>query len=176
MQQFVAMLESRGARKIRHPGGDLLAHLTRVAHLLESWGADGDLCVAGLCHACYGTDEFGVDLFDSARRDELTLVIGHRAEALVYVYAACDRKHVFPQLGRQNPVEFRDRFTDTTRLMPTADLNRFMELTAANELDLVRHNTEFKEQHGHGLLDLFTRTRKLLSAAAWRDCQELLET
>ncbi|GAA2034633.1 DUF6817 domain-containing protein [Nocardiopsis rhodophaea] len=176
MQQLAAVLESRGARKIPHPGGDLLAHLTRVAHLLENWGADRDLCVAGLCHACYGTDELDVDLFDSARRDELTRVIGQRAEELVYVYAACDRKHVFSQLGRQDPAEFRDRFTDTTRLIPTADLNRFMELTVANELDLVRHNTEFKEKYGHQLFDLFTRTRELMSAAARREYQELLGT
>ncbi|GAA2001495.1 hypothetical protein GCM10009799_30900 [Nocardiopsis rhodophaea] len=174
LQGYSAMLESRGARDVPHPGGNLLDHLARVARLLESWGADEDLCVAGLCHACYGTGGFAVSLFDPGRRDELRRIIGERAEKLVYLYAACDRGHVHAQLGRQDPVEFRDRFDGTTWKMPAADLDRFMELTAANELDIARENSDFKERHGQELLDLFTRNRRLLSSAAWRECEELL--
>ncbi|WP_200912754.1 hypothetical protein [Frankia sp. AvcI1] len=56
------------------------------------------------------------------------------------------------------------------------ELRAFLELTAANELDLARHNPTFAAQVGPRLRALFARTRPLLSAAAWRDCAATVRT
>ncbi|MGD3112623.1 DUF6817 domain-containing protein [Streptomyces sp. YGL11-2] len=163
-----------GAQHVPHPGGTLLAHLVRVERRLAEWGADDALRAAGLCHACYGTDALHAEVLGLSRRDELAAVIGEKAERLVYGYAACDRGHLYPQLGRRDSVDFRDRFTGTTRQVRAARLRWFVELTVANELDLVVHNTEFREVHGRDLLKLFSRWRDLMAPAAWEDCDQIL--
>jgi Domain of unknown function (DUF6817) len=164
-------LRSRGAEGIAHPGGTLYAHLGRVADRLARWAAAPDLQLAGLCHAAYGTDGFDVALLSLAERDVLVDVIGPGAEALVYRYGSCARSAVYPQIGGPGPVRFTDRFTGTVDEPPAADLRAFLELTAANELDVLAHNEELAARYGSALRALFTRGRELLSPAAFRACE-----
>ncbi|MFE3182923.1 DUF6817 domain-containing protein [Streptomyces violascens] len=163
-------LRARGAAEMYHPGGTLLDHLRRVARLLGEWGADPDLRAAGLCHAVYGTDGFGQALADTAERALLVELIGERAEALVHLYASCDRGVVYPRLGSGRPVLFRDRFTGRDHTPPEPDVRAFLEVTAANELDVLTHNAELADRHGPALYRLFAASRDLLSSAAWDAC------
>ncbi|MFE2066114.1 DUF6817 domain-containing protein [Streptomyces sp. NPDC059467] len=171
--EAVALLHELGAAGIAHPGGTLLAHLLRVHDQLAAWDARPALRLAGLCHACYGTDGFPTALLAPDRRAELAAVIGAEAEAVVYLYGACDRKATYPVLAEPGaPVH--DRFTGRPRI-PEPRLRRDLaELTAANELDLVRIDPSFRERWGPGLLTLFTRFRPLLSRPAWSTCHALL--
>lgn len=172
-----AWLAARGADGIPHPGGTLLAHLERVHDLLGRWGARPALRLAGLCHACYGTDGFARSLGDPARRDELAGVVGEEAERLVYFYASCDRDFCYPHVAettqpQPHPADhfgaFRDRFTGA-ELRPTVAQRRdFAELTVANELDIVTVNPDIRARYGPGLLRMFTRWRDLLSEPAWQ--------
>ena len=130
-------LRDRGADRIPHPGGTLLAHLSRVARLLGRWGANRDVQAAGLCHAAYGTDGFDESLLRTTDRATLAGLIGERAEALVHLYGSCDRGALYPQLGRVRPVVFRDRFTGGEHTPSDADLRAFVEITAANELHVL---------------------------------------
>ncbi|MGA4951188.1 DUF6817 domain-containing protein [Streptomyces lydicamycinicus] len=167
--QVLALLRELGAETIAHPGGTLLAHLRRVQEQLAAWGARPALRLAGLCHAFYGTDGFPTSLLPLDRRAELAAVIGAEAEALVYFYAACDRRSSYPTLADADAA-FRDRFTGRT-FTPDLGLRRdFAELSAANELDIARIDPAFREASGAGLLTLFTRLRPLLSRSAWTDC------
>ncbi|MBO3745947.1 hypothetical protein J5X84_07695 [Streptosporangiaceae bacterium NEAU-GS5] len=168
------LLRQLGAETVPHPGGTLLNHLIRVNDRLVRWKAAPATVTAGLCHAFYGTDGFPHGLLGLAERDRLTEIIGPEAEDLVYRYCACDRAHVYPQLGVADPVEFRDRFTSQAAPVAARDLAWFVELTAANELDLADHDPSFAAKYGSDLLALFARTRPLLSAAAWEDCQTIL--
>ncbi len=61
-----------------------------------------------------------------------------------------------------------DRFTNMLRTPDEASLRAFAEITAANELDVVRHNATIAAQHGQELLKLFSGSRAHLSVAAWR--------
>lgn len=167
-------LRDRGADRMPHPGGTLLAHLHRVERALAGWGADPDVRAAGLCHAAYGTDGFDQALLDLAERPALAGLIGARAEGLVHLYASCDRSAVYPQLGQDRPVAFRDRFTGAEHTPADADLRALMEITAANELDLVQHNPELAARYGPALARLFTRANALLSAPARESCTALL--
>ncbi|MFB9707355.1 DUF6817 domain-containing protein [Streptosporangium nondiastaticum] len=160
-------LRSRDAADLPHPGGTLLEHLTRVRQRLADWGASHEIQVAGLCHAAYGTDGFARSLMGLGDRPVLAALIGERAEALVYLYASCDRRATYPRLGGDRRPVFRDRFTGTDHDPATEDLWAFLEITAANELDVFEHNRELANRHGAGLRLVLEPVRHLLSAGAW---------
>ncbi|UYQ62968.1 DUF6817 domain-containing protein [Streptomyces peucetius] len=169
----VALLREFGAATTAHPGGTLLAHLQRVQEQLAVWGARPALQLAGLCHAFYGTDGFPAALLPPDRRAELAAVIGAEAEAIVYLYASCDRKATYPTLTDADAL-FHDRFTGRAGIPEPGMLRDFAELSAANELDLARIDPSFREKWGAELLALFTRFRHLLSRPAWSACQAVL--
>lgn len=166
-------LRSRGAEGIAHPGGTLLAHLNRVADLLAAWDAEEDIRYAGLCHAMYGTDGFDQPLLELSGRGTVVELIGERAESLVYFYCSCDRSAVYPRLD-STPVVFTDRFTGRDHEPADSAVRAFMEITAANELDVMAHNAELAAAHGPALFQLFERTRHHLSPPAWLACSEQL--
>jgi hypothetical protein len=159
-------LRGLGAAEAAHPGGTLLQHLRRVRQLLAVWGADVEVQTAGLCHATYGTDGFDHSLLPVAERPKLAAVIGDREEAMVYLYGSCDRGAVYPQIEQGQPVRFRDRYTGREHAISQADLRAFMEITAANELDVLAHNQELAERFSADLRRLFIRAGTLLSPAA----------
>lgn len=167
-------LLDHGAAELEHPGGALFAHLCRVADQLAGWGATEDVVLAGLCHAAYGTDGFAIALLPPTKRGELVEVVGGAAEAIVYLYGSCDRDATYPLFGSAGPVAFRDRFTGAVREVDAARVRAFLEITAANELDVFAHNETFALRYGPALLELFTRTRDQLSRQAWEACQRAL--
>jgi catechol 2,3-dioxygenase-like lactoylglutathione lyase family enzyme len=164
-------LLDHGAAGIEHPGGTLLTHLRRVADQLTAWGAPEEVVLAGLCHAGYGTDGFATALLPVSNRGELIEVIGPAAEELVYLYGSCDRDATYPLLGSGGPVPFRDRFTGELREVDVVRVGAFLEITAANELDVFAHNENLAARHGPALLELLIRTRHLLTRPAWAACQ-----
>src|SRR5262245_37323494 len=159
-------LVAHGAERIAHPGGTLFAHLRRTAAVLGEWGASEPLVLAGLCHAAYGTDGFATSLIGIDERAQLVSLIGADAEATVYFYAACDRAHVYPLLGRDDRPLFRDRFTGEAHEVDSARLRDFVDLTVANELDVLSHSAEMLARHGAALAELFDRCRPIASAPA----------
>ncbi|MET9773031.1 DUF6817 domain-containing protein [Streptomyces sp. NPDC006367] len=169
----VAFLRRLGADGIAHPGGTLLAHLQRVQARLATWEARTALQLAGLCHALYGTDGFPAALLTLDRRADLAAVIGTEAEAVVYLYASCDRAVTYPAFS---DAVFRDRFTGRTYRPPGQLRRDFAELSAANEIDLAHADPAFREKWGPELMSLFARLRDLLSDAAWLDCRTVLGT
>src|SRR5260370_35543457 len=84
-----ALLQARGANNIDHPGGTLFAHLGRVRTVLAGWGADEEVQLAGLCHAAYGTDGFGVALLAMSERPVPAEATGPAAEAQVVPSPTC---------------------------------------------------------------------------------------
>ena len=170
MRETMALLLERGAAGVQHPGGDLYSHLQRTGDRLERWGAAADLVLAGRWHAAYGTDDFGDALFTIDERDAVREAIGEEAEAIVYRYASCDRRFVYPQIALTPcPIQFRDRFTGAVTLADGAQVRTFAELTVANELDVLEHAEELRRVHGATLAALFTSWAPLLSGSARRD-------
>lgn len=177
-EQVRELLRQLGAESVPHPGGSLFAHLDQVRGRLADWGARPALQLAGLCHAFYGTDGFPTALLPLDRRAELRAAIGPEAEAIVHLYASCDRKATYPVLADRGHDGFRtrfhDRFTGTSSVPGPGPRADFAELTAANELDLAERNTAFRAAWGPALLVLFTGWRPLLSEPAWHDCRAVL--
>jgi hypothetical protein len=107
-------------------------------------------------------------------RPALAKLIGAGAEACVYLYASCDRQTVYPRLGQPGPIAFRDRFSGVESDVSEYETAAFVELTAANEIDLAMVNVEFANRFGAQLMSLFTRARSRLSSRAWTACTEVL--
>jgi Domain of unknown function (DUF6817) len=111
------------------------AHCLRIcaafAGQLAAWDAAGEVVLAGLCHAAYGTDGFATALLPPTERAEVVDVIGAAAEAVVYLYCSCDRDATYPLFGDAGPVAFHDRFTGAVRQVDDAEMRAFLEITAA---------------------------------------------
>ena len=165
MHEVVEFLLARGALDIDHPGGTLLAHLQRTHDVLLRWGARPALRLAGLAHAAYGTDGFPQSLVDLAARPNLVLLIGSEAEEIVYTYGSCDRQFSYPTLTNAVP-RFRDRFTGGVTRPEPQMISDFVELTIANELDVLSHNEDLRTQHGEALHGLFTACKPYASESA----------
>lgn len=160
------LLLDRGAASTDHPGGTLFEHVCRVSDLLAAWGAREELQAAGLCHACYGTDGFAVALLGLGERSLLVESIGAEAEAIVYSYDACDRSAVYPRLGSAEQLFMTDRFTQESSALGERSARDFLELTAANELDLVLVTPEAPPSWSGDFYRLLLRSRKWLSPQA----------
>jgi hypothetical protein len=167
------LLTDRGAAQVAHPGGTLLDHLVRVSARLASYGAPSDLVAAGLVHAAYSTDGFDTALLPLTDRPLLSEVVGAPAEDLVYRYAATDRVPFYRQLG-QPLVVWTDRFTQVSVTLDPADVAPLVELTVANELDVVLHAPEVRAEYGPSLWALLSRAREAMSAPAWSDVVAVL--
>ena len=170
--RIVELLHERGAAELDHPGGTLLAHLVRVRERLARLGAGRDLQLAGLAHAVYGTDGFGVTLVDPDRRDVLRDVAGPAVEALVYRYGACDRSRTWPELAGRG--QLHDRFDGTVETLSPAELRDFADLTIVNELDVVEHSAELAARFGAGLRTLFESWAEVASPAVTADARRVL--
>jgi hypothetical protein len=174
VSDVMQLLRERGAAELEHPGGDLLSHLARTAERLQRWGASEALVRAGRWHAAYGTDGFGTALFGIDERAVVVDEIGKEAEAIVYRYGSCDRRFVYPQIGRQVPVTFRDRFTGAIETAEEPAVRAFAELTVANELDVIAHSPAFRREHGPAMAARFGRWSEVLSPAACTEVTTML--
>jgi hypothetical protein len=172
VESILAWLEAAGAAAIPHPGGTLLAHLVRTREALARWGADADLQAAALCHAAYGTDGFASRLLDLDQRHVLACLTSPAVEAAVYRYASCDRAATYPTIAAGAPV-FTDRFTARREAVGAEETRRFMELTAANELDVCRHSDDVRRRHGRALADWLGACAPYLSPPARAAVAEL---
>jgi hypothetical protein len=164
---FIQFLHDRSAAGVAHVTGSLLDHLEGTARILREWGSPAHLCDAGLAHAVYGTSGFPLALLD-VRTERSTLVglIGAEAEHLVYLYGACDRERVYPQIGVERQVRMHDRFDGRVYSLEPRQLAELMELTFANELEIAAADAAQADAVERAYGALFRRSRGLVSASA----------
>lgn len=168
----VSFLESIGARDVDHSDDGLFAHLQATADLLQRWGNSDDVCLAGLCHAVYGTDGFETGLLDITERDRVTAVIGPAAEALVYLYSSCDRKFFYPLIGSR-PLRFRDRFTDVEFEPAEASVRACVELLIANDVEIAHREKAFLDYTKTHFSQFFLKSADVVSRAAFGEYCEV---
>lgn len=165
-------LRQRGAETIQHPGGTLYAHLCRVHDRLAELGCGVDAQLAGLAHAVYGTDGFDVTLLDRNDRATLRNLIGNDAEALVYLYGACDRRRTWRELATTGEVV--DRFTDQTWRLSPGQMRPFVDLSIVNELDVIEQDPSSADKHGGYFRSLFAAWAPIASPQVTSEAQRLL--
>jgi hypothetical protein len=167
-----AWLRQRGAGVIQHPGGTLYAHLCRVHDRLAELGCGVEVQRAGLAHAVYGTDGFDVPLLDLSDRATLRNLIGEDAEALVYLYGACDRGRSWRELSTTS--EVFDRFTDELRTLNPAQLQPFIDLSIVNELDVIEQDRSVADKHGAYFRELFAAWAPVTSRLVTSEVRRVL--
>lgn len=79
-------LEKRGAATIHHARWSLLEHLLNTSAILDQWGEETHVVLAGLLHSAYATEHFSTQLFSLKERGLLRDLIGARAEHLVHAF------------------------------------------------------------------------------------------
>jgi hypothetical protein len=168
----VAFLKSNKADSIEHSDGNLLDHFAGTARLLEEWGNRPDLCLAGLCHAVYGTEGFQQSILEPSERDQLRVIIGEAAEAIVYFYGSAERNSFCPSINR-GVVTFRDRFTGE-KFEPDANMLRdCLELMLANDVEIAARMRQFRTYTQPYNTELFTRCRDYVSEAGFESMCEV---
>jgi len=166
MNEKFIQLAAFGAGEIEHLDGPFIDHLLGTMNLLKSWSASEVLQNAGLYHAAYGTAGFDEKLTTLERRQEIAKIIGEKSEAIVYLYCACDRDYVWPQIGVVSNVEFKNRFTNQISPIKEQELRDFCDLTVANELEIATDNPAFIEKNGEHFYETFERMQPYLSPPA----------
>ncbi|MFC6023199.1 2OG-Fe(II) oxygenase [Plantactinospora solaniradicis] len=103
-RHLMRVLERLGACSVPHAGRHvrsadhrakprpLCAHLAGTYAVLRNWGAEPDVCAAGLLHGLYGPLGIGTALLWIDERDVLRKAVGARVEELVYLYSVLDRR------------------------------------------------------------------------------------
>jgi pimeloyl-ACP methyl ester carboxylesterase len=149
------------ADAIAHPGGTLAQHLHRTGDTLRAWGAFPGLVDAGRLHAAYGTDGFLTSLATRTAREKIEAVVGSEAEIIIDSYCRCDRDRSYPTWHGDTPVLI-DRHKGEREPLSHAMRVALMELTVANELDVLKHDPETAARSGVPLRRLFARWRPFL--------------
>jgi len=162
----VLFMQSKKADNMPHSDSDLLSHLRDTADLLESWGNSEDICLAGLCHAVYGTEGFKNSMLDISEREILVQIIGEAAEELVYFYASAERDSFSPSINRER-VKFRDRFTGEVFEPNETMLRHCLELMLANDIEISSRWEQFRRYTQPYNSELFTRCKNYVSEAGF---------
>lgn len=176
--KFFALKES-GIGEFAHLNGDLESHLLGTYKLLKEWDNPEYVCDAGLYHAVYGTqplEKLGLrhKVYPPADRSRIREIIGEDSEQIVYLYGACDREFLYPQIGSPRPV-YRDRFTGKKLVLPPKQLSDILEITLANELEICISGPSIMELHRKNYIELFDRFEGMVSANAYNRYHEVLK-
>jgi glycosyltransferase involved in cell wall biosynthesis len=144
---LVDYLFSRGQDAQPHHDGALTAHQIGVGRGLVAWGAELDVCLAGMAHSFYGTERvMGVGYY-LERRGELRAVIGERAERLVYANCAMERESLDAALAAgRGPRRLRDRFTGGELVLDEADFDDLCRVHLCDWLEQVARCGRWSER------------------------------
>jgi hypothetical protein len=99
-------------------------------------------------------------------------LVGEPAEALIYLYGACDRSRSRRALPETRRVW--DRFADVARDLAPEQVRPFTDLTIVNELDVVERDPGIAARHGEQLRALFESWAPLASAPVLEESRRVL--
>ena len=126
---------------------------------------------AGHLHAVYGTDGFGHTVKDHGARQVIVDLIGAEAEDLIFLYCRCDREASYPSWGSEEPFVV-DREEGQTIGISEKQRQALINITVANEIDVLDHDTDLMRQHGDKLAILFGHWRPWLTRPGLTDLND----
>lgn len=143
-RKMVAFLDTLGIDDVPHSGEKgFFAHLIGVYKDLESWGAERDVCRAGLFHSIYGTEMFRRWALPLERRQEVKSLIGERAEWIAYVNCLMDRSTFDSLLESDGPYRIRNRETGETMEMTRRDFDDLVRVHLCDWLEQVERSDKW---------------------------------
>lgn len=102
-KEMIEYFRAVGANTVEHTQGTYVGHAISVYRDLEKWGADKDVCCAGLFHSIYGTELFQGFTLPVEKRHEIAALIGQRGERLAYWNCLMDRASFDALLQHSGP-------------------------------------------------------------------------
>ena len=125
------------ARELEHSGSTLWDHLIGTFEILRAWGANTDVCLAGLLHSIYSTQFFAHSLFSVSQRNKIAAKIGVRAEHTAYAFCVIDRRCLRKILPLKSAVSTPLRNCKTGQLIRVSQttLRALRLIDMANELE-----------------------------------------
>ncbi|NQZ12228.1 MAG: hypothetical protein HRT35_34180 [Algicola sp.] len=137
-QKHIDLLIELGTEDVQHEKGSFFDHLKGVAKLLQDWGNGEAVCLAGLFHSIYGTQNFRQQTISYERREKIAAMISDEGENLVYLFCICDRRTFFANfaaLATHGPLVIFDEENQKNLSVDRPTLVKLMELEMANLLD-----------------------------------------
>lgn len=92
---FAKLLDFLDTPEACHSGRTLRDHLLGTHDLLRAWGNSEHVCLAGLFHSIYGTQEYAMKSVSVEHRDTVRQLIGNEAEDLAFMFCTVDRNGLF---------------------------------------------------------------------------------
>lgn len=167
-EEQLALLHSLNAHVTSHSRRTLLEHLRGTHDLLEAWGNTEAVCTAGLFHSIYGTYAFDTVSAAPSMRGRVRQVIGERAEHLVYLFCATDRRHFYDHLSERR-FELEDRMQGGTLGVDAPTLKDLLEMEVANTVEqLPRRSAKKALRAARWYGEAFERSLDYLSDPAIR--------
>jgi hypothetical protein len=87
----IAELELRGAARVWHAAHSFRDHLVGTHDILTGWQLDPGVCLAGLMHSAYSTEQARLPLFALSARGLVRQLVGEHAEELAFLFGTIDR-------------------------------------------------------------------------------------
>lgn len=135
LEKHSALLKDHGADSKPHSGRMLLDHLVGTCKLLQQWGCRSALCLAGLYHSVYGTEEFDRPTVNLEDRQKVREQIGQEAEELAWIFCVLDRTTFLP--FDPSTLGYAVRNRHNRQLIPVSpeQWQDLVDLTFANTLE-----------------------------------------
>lgn len=167
LDDYYRFLLARGAEEINHYGRPLLDHLKGTFELLHQWGNPEEVCVAGLFHSVYGTENLTAEELDFSYRTQVQALIGRRSEELARLFGVADRTAL---LTRNALPPYHVVRHDSGETVPiSADtLSALVEIGSANLVEKIMHLPPAASATLKREVGLYQGMQEFLSADAGR--------
>lgn len=159
----ITFLEKLQADSIAHTSRSLLKHLRGTYFLLKKWDNPEYLCLAGLFHSVYGTQDFKELPISLENRVKVRNVIGSDAEKLVYYFCIQDRRHFVSNFDKIDNFTILSRLDKTEILISKQQFKDLLEIRLADHLEQMLHT-----KHQYRFRDYFLKAKPYLSNKGWQ--------
>jgi hypothetical protein len=128
---------------VDHSGSSLWNHLLGTHEILKAWGADTDVCLAGLIHSVYATQYFRTAVVSPAQRRQISSAVGDGVERLAHIFCVVDRQTIreaaVPPLA-STTVRLREHRGSRAVRVSRDTLRALRLIDLANELEQEQRN------------------------------------
>ena len=128
-----------GAKEIDHHGRTLFEHLQGTQQLLQEWGNNQTVVLAGLLHSLYGTQEFKEKALSLDERPKVASLIGADAEELVYLFGVANRRGFYTQSDVGPFCVYCPELEDKQILVSKEQFSALIEIEVANIAEQALH-------------------------------------
>lgn len=138
LQKHLDLLVELGTEDIEHEKASFFEHLKGVATLLQDWGNEESVCLAGLFHSIYGTQSFQQQTLTFDKRHRVRDLIGEAGERLAFLFCTCDRRSLFTNfdaLANNGDLFVFDMQNQKNKAIDRTTLVQLIEMEMANLLD-----------------------------------------